>query len=656
MKKTVYAVAFLVLLTSVAAQNPLDQESASLDMTLSNQINIQPRTANYDIDFIEARLSWIPRDSYRQTVSTVTTEPRSESIGDEFLFRWENPREKELNIQVSSSINTESKYFPIREKVEFPINNLPSKYSKYLREQGKININDDIQEKAAELAEGKDDLYEVTFAIMTWVNQNINYSLDSLTAEASQKSSWVLKNRRGVCDELTSLSISMLRSLGIPARFVYGQSYTNIGVYDDNWGGHGWAEVYFPGQGWVPFDPTYAEYGYLDSGHVKMGSSLDADRPSLKYSLQGRNVDVTSSYLDIDSDVVNLGDKATAGVSISSKPHYKEVGFGSYNLIQIDIDNSENIYKPLTLELSHPPEISVEEETKSVLLEPGGEKSVYWLVEVPNNLEGRYVYTFPFKVRSQKGIEEEVVFESNNDGKVYSGEVFKEIVNDDSSQKPYSNQVSLNCESSKEVIYLDEEATISCTVKNTGLKDLDSLQLCNEESCESKDLKSSEELSYEVVKSFENPGVKNVIVKAEHPLISKTGYTRVNVLDEAKVSIKAKAPKRTKYGEDINVVFNVSKKSTSTPENVDIKLDFQGSSQEWHVDSLEKIQKYNISVSTNGFTFKNKFKITVSYEDEAGKTYREEKELAVELSDLSIKDYILASMNWIGYKIISILT
>ena len=72
----------------------------------------------------------------------------------------------------------------------------------------------------------------------------------------TEPATWVYDNRQGVCDELTGLFISMLRELGIPARFVSGVSYTNLPEFAKPWGGHGWAEVWFPDVGWVPFDVT----------------------------------------------------------------------------------------------------------------------------------------------------------------------------------------------------------------------------------------------------------------------------------------------------------------------------------------------------------------------------------------------------------------
>lgn len=73
--------------------------------------------------------------------------------------------------------------------------------------------------------------------------------------------SWLLQTRRGYCTYYTSAMAIMARLLGVPARMVNGFSQ---GQYDarrkvwevDGNNAHSWVQVYFPGQGWIDFDPT----------------------------------------------------------------------------------------------------------------------------------------------------------------------------------------------------------------------------------------------------------------------------------------------------------------------------------------------------------------------------------------------------------------
>lgn len=78
-------------------------------------------------------------------------------------------------------------------------------------------------------------------------------------------------DQRGVCEHYVSAMIVMLRSLGIPARLVSGfgsgtyNSFTNYYEVRAN-DAHAWVEVYFPGHGWVPFDPTPGWEGEPQTG------------------------------------------------------------------------------------------------------------------------------------------------------------------------------------------------------------------------------------------------------------------------------------------------------------------------------------------------------------------------------------------------------
>ncbi|MFN2166213.1 MAG: transglutaminase-like domain-containing protein, partial [Anaerolineae bacterium] len=66
----------------------------------------------------------------------------------------------------------------------------------------------------------------------------------------------------GYCDYYASAMVVLLRSVGVPARYVrgYSEGEADDGTYhlleSD---GHAWAEVYFPGYGWIEFEPTGGE-------------------------------------------------------------------------------------------------------------------------------------------------------------------------------------------------------------------------------------------------------------------------------------------------------------------------------------------------------------------------------------------------------------
>ena len=63
---------------------------------------------------------------------------------------------------------------------------------------------------------------------------------------------YVLESGHGDCGQVALLYITLVRSLGIPARW---ESGWMLHPHEVNW--HDWAETYFEGVGWVPTDPSF---------------------------------------------------------------------------------------------------------------------------------------------------------------------------------------------------------------------------------------------------------------------------------------------------------------------------------------------------------------------------------------------------------------
>ena len=118
-----------------------------------------------------------------------------------------------------------------------------------------------------------DNAYDSAKAIETWLRENIVYN-ESIPAPPPNVDSveWVLFDaKEGYCTYYATAMIVMLRHLGIPARLAAGFSQ---GKYDADIQryvvrereAHTWVEVYFPGYGWIEFEPTAAEAPYNRDG------------------------------------------------------------------------------------------------------------------------------------------------------------------------------------------------------------------------------------------------------------------------------------------------------------------------------------------------------------------------------------------------------
>src|SRR5256714_13972779 len=73
--------------------------------------------------------------------------------------------------------------------------------------------------------------------------------------------SWLLQTRQGYCTYYATAMTIMARQLGIPARIVNGFSHGHLDIQRKVWvvdgsDAHSWVQAYFPGFGWINFDPT----------------------------------------------------------------------------------------------------------------------------------------------------------------------------------------------------------------------------------------------------------------------------------------------------------------------------------------------------------------------------------------------------------------
>ncbi|HTW21786.1 MAG TPA: transglutaminase-like domain-containing protein [Mycobacteriales bacterium] len=123
----------------------------------------------------------------------------------------------------------------------------------------------ELPERVAQLAHAitahAPDRYDQVADIETYLRSHETYSLDSPVPGAGQDAvaDFLFRDHTGFCEQFASAAAVMLRTLGVPARVVTGLAYgtrqgqTRLLTAAD---AHAWVEVYYPGIGWSPTDPT----------------------------------------------------------------------------------------------------------------------------------------------------------------------------------------------------------------------------------------------------------------------------------------------------------------------------------------------------------------------------------------------------------------
>jgi protein-glutamine gamma-glutamyltransferase len=138
-----------------------------------------------------------------------------------------------------------------------------------------------IPELARQITRSESNPYDRAVAIEYYLRHNFSYTLN-LTGRAGQDplAHFLFESRAGHCEYFASAMAVMLRTLGIPSREVNGFL---PGEFNDVAGdyivrasdAHSWVEAYFPGSGWITFDPTPPA---MDSGSglfSRLGMYLD---------------------------------------------------------------------------------------------------------------------------------------------------------------------------------------------------------------------------------------------------------------------------------------------------------------------------------------------------------------------------------------------
>jgi len=123
-------------------------------------------------------------------------------------------------------------------------------------------IDPRIQQLAKQITAGSTNEYDEAANIQRYLIAHYSYTLDlSGPRVADPLANFLFVRRSGHCEYFASAMTVMLRAIGIPARYATGflpGEYNDVGgdyiIRESD--AHTWVEVYFPGYGWMTFDPT----------------------------------------------------------------------------------------------------------------------------------------------------------------------------------------------------------------------------------------------------------------------------------------------------------------------------------------------------------------------------------------------------------------
>ena len=146
------------------------------------------------------------------------------------------------------------------------------------------------------------DTKELLMSLADAIKSGLTYEVRN--EEGTQTPDETLERGSGSCRDYALLMMEAVRRLGMAGRFVSGYLYDP--AQDNGWdegvvgagATHAWLDVYLPGAGWVPFDPTNAVF--RSANLIRVAFARD---PKLAAPLSGSWFGAASDYVGMDVKV-----------------------------------------------------------------------------------------------------------------------------------------------------------------------------------------------------------------------------------------------------------------------------------------------------------------------------------------------------------------
>lgn len=217
----------------------------------------------------------VDRDNQELSGKPAFNVPPAEFVTDRWgqqtaHFHYDNLKAGETRtVEMTTEAKTwEVRYFIFPDKVG-SLDQVPEEISsKYLEDNEKFQITHPIIQQAVMNAVGDErNPYWMMRDIFDYINGKMFYEMTGGWNTAPT----VLARGNGSCSEYSFVFIAMCRAAGLPARYVgsvvvRGEDASMDDVF------HRWVEVYLPGYGWIPVDPSRGDQDWPRDQAAAIGS------------------------------------------------------------------------------------------------------------------------------------------------------------------------------------------------------------------------------------------------------------------------------------------------------------------------------------------------------------------------------------------------
>lgn len=135
----------------------------------------------------------------------------------------------------------------------------------YLKATSLGPVTGKVKETAERITKGKKTVLEKSRAIYDWIVKNM-YRDPNIKGCGLGEVERLIEALGGKCGDIHSVYVALARSVGVPAREVFGIRIPKGKEGEMTKSQHCWAEFYLPGYGWVPVDPADVRKAMLEKG------------------------------------------------------------------------------------------------------------------------------------------------------------------------------------------------------------------------------------------------------------------------------------------------------------------------------------------------------------------------------------------------------
>ena len=210
----------------------------------------------------------LPSDDAAQRISNLEIEsPLPHEITRERVFGSRMLHLAATGLAALEPFGVEARYRVTRRRIGTQLATLTAADARtHLTHTPRVRMTDEIERFTARIIGGATDPHEIGRRVSDGIQELLFYD-KTIPGCGTGDTVWIMKHRRGKCDDYHALFMAIMVSRRVPIRWHQGfplpfpeHAMTAAGQLDgDCTGAHCWVSFYAPGHGWVPVDVSEAD-------------------------------------------------------------------------------------------------------------------------------------------------------------------------------------------------------------------------------------------------------------------------------------------------------------------------------------------------------------------------------------------------------------